>query len=265
MNKHLRLAILLISGTFVLIPILLLFLWAFSTSWMYPDFLPELSFSKFNSYWNSGRIQPLLINSIILSTMVSILSFFIGIIPAKYFATKEFKFKTFLYIVLLIPAITPGICIMFGLMGVLINLGIYKTYIGLLLAQVTFTTPYFIFTMIPIFKRYDTQLDEQSYVLGVGKSSTLLNVTLPSVKSGLANSFMLCFVISWSMYLITDVAAPKGFKTMAMDLLPQLSAGYATDSFVAITALIFLIPAFISLLISTGDVASDKINSKENR
>ena len=101
--------------------------------------------------------------------------------------------------------------------------------------------------------------------MGVGKFSTVLNVTVPAVKTGLASAMMLTFVISWSMYLITTVGAPKGFETMATVLLPQLSFGYATDSFVAITAFIFLIPALISVLISTGVAASDRSNSKGGR
>jgi len=90
-------------------------------------------------------------------------------------------------------------------------------------------------------------------------------VTLPAVKSGLATSMMLTFVISWSMYLITTVCAPKGFQTMATELLPQISFGYAFDSYVPPLALIFVIPAILSLVLSTLAIGSDKANARRSR
>ena len=265
MNETVRATILVIAGICVLVPFSILVLWAFSSSWVFPHLIPELSMDSLQRYIDSGRITKPLIDSITLSALVTLVSFAVGLYPAKYFATRSFPGKIALYIFLLIPAITPGICVVFGLMDVLIKLGIYRTYISTVLGQVAFTTPYFIFIMIPVFKRYDTDLEAQSSVLGVGRVSTLLNVTLPSMKTGLATSLMLTFVISWSMYLITSVCAPVGFSTMAMTLLPLLTTGYATDSFVAITALIFLLPALASLILSTAVMGSDRNNSRRSR
>ncbi len=265
LNEWIRAVILSAMAVCVIVPFVLLVLWAFSSSWVYPDLFPDLSADNFETYIDGGTIGKVLKDSIVLSALVTLVSFAVGLMPAKYFATKSFRGKTVLYILMLIPAVTPGICVVFGLMDVLIRLGIYRTYISLVLGQVAFTTPYFVFTMIPVFKRYDTALEEQSATLGVGRSSTLFNVTLPAVKSGLATSLMLTFVISWSMYLLTSVCAPAGMSTMATTLLPLLSTGYATDGFVAITALIFLIPALISLLVSTGAIASDRSNSRKVR
>ena len=264
MNRYARTAILLSAAVLVLVPFLILTARAFSTSWVYPDLLPNLNPGTFFDYVDSDRFREPLVRSIILSALVTLVSMVIGFLPAKYFGTRSFRGKTLLYIFLLIPAVTPGICIMFGLIEVLIDLGIYRKYLSLVLCQAAFTTPYFIFVMIPVFKRYDTNLEYQSSVLGVGTLSTLLNVTIPAVKSGLASSLMLTFVISWSMYLITSVAAPMGFETMATMLLPQLSFGYAMDTHVAITAFVFLIPALISVMISTGFINRDKSNSRSD-
>lgn len=265
LNNLMRAAILVTMGVCVIAPFMLLLEWAFAASWIYPNLFPDFSGDKFADYIDSGRIKSPLVNSLTLSALVTLVSMAIGLLPAKYFATRSFRGKTALYIFLLIPAVTPGICIIFGLMDVLIRLGIYRTYIATVLGQVAFTTPYFIFIMVPVFKRFETALEEQSSILGVGKFSTLVNVTLPAVKTGLATSLMLTFVISWSMYLVTSICVPPGFSTMAMTLLPLLGTGYATDSFVAITAVLFMIPALISLLFSTGMMGSDRVHSRRAR
>ncbi len=265
LNRYARAAILLTMAVCVLVPLMVLILRTFSYSWFFPNLFPELSVKNIKAYIDSGTIQKPLINSITLSALVTLFSAAIGILPAKYFGTREFRFKIPLYIFLLIPAVTPGICIMFGLIEALVNMKIYRYYLSMVICQVAFTTPYFIFTMIPVFKRYDTNLEEQSSILGVGKFSTLLNVTLPAVKTGLATSMMLTFVISWSMYLITSVSAPRGFDTLATVLLPQLSFGYAMDAYVAVTAFIFMIPAILSLILSTIVIGSDKNNARRAR
>lgn len=248
-------------GICVTVPFILLVMRSMTDAWVYPDLIPDMSFDGFRRYIDSGRITEPLKDSIILSSMVTFMSMLIGFHPARIFATRQFRGKIALYIALLLPAVTPGICIIFGMIGVLIELGIYRTYISLVLCQTAFTAPYFIFTMIPVFKRFDAALEEQSAVLGVGRSSTLFNVTMPAMKSGLATSCMLTFVISWSMYLVTSICAPRGFSTMATTLLPLLGTGYATDSFVAITAMVFLIPALLSLTLSTLVMGSDRNNS----
>ncbi len=265
LNKYARTAVLVIMAVCVLVPFTLLVLRTFAYTWFFPNMFPDLSLQNIKAYIDSGTIQKPLVNSITLSALVTLISAAIGILPAKYFGTRNFRYKIALYIFLLIPAVTPGICIMFGLIEALIKMGIYRYYLSMVFCQVAFTTPYFIFTMIPVFKRYDTSLDDQSAILGVGKFSTLLNVTLPAVKTGLATSMMLTFVISWSMYLITSVSAPRGFSTMATVLLPQLSFGYAMDSYVAVTAFIFMIPAIISLVLSTIVIGSDRNNARRAR
>ncbi len=265
MNKHVRTVVLLAMAICVLLPFLLLVMRAFTGYWMYSDIIPDMSIGNLIRFIEADDIRKLLVNSITLSALVTLVSAVIGLLPAKYLGTKAFKGKTLLYIFLLIPAVTPGICIMFGLIEVQIKLGIYRQYISLVLCQAAFTTPYFIFVMMPVFKRFETQLEEQSAVLGVGKLSTLLNVTLPAVKTGLATSMMLTFVISWSMYLVTSACAPRGFETMATRLLPQISYGYAFDSYVSSLALLFLIPAILSLVISTLVIGSDKVNARRQK
>ena len=262
LNRYVRCIILSIAGICVLVPFLIMVLRAFSGSWFYPDIFPRISFENIDRYFHIDNMRKALTDSIVLSLLVTFISAILGFLPAKYLGTKKFKGKMALYLFLLIPAVTPGICVVFGIVEVLVKLGIYRTYAALLFSQVVFTAPYFIFVMMPVFKRYDTDMDDQSAILGVSRSSTLFNVTIPAVKSGLASAMMLTFVISWSMYLVTAATAPIGFQTMATMLLTQLGAGYAFDPYVSVMALLFVIPAMISVLISTGVVARDRANSR---
>lgn len=262
LNRTARTVILVLMGIFVLVPLIDLVLVALSKTWVYPNLLPEFSFDQIARYFDNGYINEPLKNSIILAILSTAISLILGILPAKLFATVEFRGKTLLYILLLLPVLTPGICIMFGMIRVMINLDLYMSYLGLLLAHVTFTLPYMIFMLIPVFKRYDAQMEDQSATLGVGKLETFFNVTLPAVKSGVAVGCLFSFIVSWSMYLITTVCMPRGYSTMATYLIPQMMGAAGANAYLAITILIFIIPTLIVLILTSTVFSSDDSYSR---
>lgn len=262
LNKSVRTLILTLMGIAVLLPLIILILMAFSRTWIYPDLLPAFSFDPIVKFFETGYINDPLINSIVLALLATAISLVLGILPAKVFATVEFKGKTFLYIILLLPVLTPGICIMFGMINVMIKIDLYMNYIGLLLAHVTFTLPYMIFMLIPVFKRYEKEMDDQSATLGVGKLDTFVNVTIPAVKSGIAVGCLFSFIVSWSMYLITSVCMPKGYNTLATYLLPQITSLSGSNAYLAITIIVFIIPTLIVLILTSTVFSSDDTYSK---
>ena len=261
MNKIPRAVILVLMAAAVILPLTILVLWAVSSGWKYPNLLPQFSFDTIKSYFESNMISKVFVNSVILSSIVTLFSAILGILPAKYLGTLNFRGKTLLYILMMIPAMTPGICIVFGTIGVTIRLDIYRQYYTMVLAQLAFTLPYFIFTLTPVFKKYDLDYEKQSMMLGVGTVNTFFNVTLPSVKSGLAISCMYAFIISWSTYLITTVTAPNGFSTIATELIPMISSSSVTYSSIAVCVILFILPALIFLIVSALIIKSDDANT----
>ena len=152
-----------------------------------------------------------------------------------------------------------AITIIFGLIPVMDRLGIFKTYIGLALGQMTFALPYFIITTSSVFRNYDMMYEDQAAMLGLNGIEKDLFVTMPQVKSGLAVGCMYTFIVSWSMYLFTSTFAPKGFHTVATLLYPQ-AATMVNYHYTSAITLLFFLPALIMMIISTKIVGSDQTN-----
>ena len=262
MNRISRYGVAISVMIAVLVPLVLLALWSVTGRWVYPDLLPSISFNNLVKWLgNSTLIEPL-INSIILSILVTAISFGLGFYPSKYLGTKDFRGKRILQVFIMLPALAPGIAIVFGMLPVFVRLGIYGSYEALLIGQVVFTLPYMIMTLTASFKNYDTDYEDQSVTLGMGKIDTLLNVTIPMIKSSIAVGCMYTFMVSWSMYLFTSMYSPRGFSTLATKLFPLLSMGVTPMQEIAVFTIAFFLPSLIFLIGSTLVIRSDNINER---
>lgn len=260
MNRIASMILVAVMVLLVTIPLYPLVLNAFSLNWTYPNLLPDdftfVSFELIDSYFD---IYKILAQSIILSAIVTLGSIVLGYYPAKLIGTHDFRGKRLLEIVLIIPALASAITVIFGLIPVMRWFGIYKTFIGLVLGQMTFALPYFIITTSSSFRNYETMYEELAPTLGLSNFEKALFVTMPQMKSGIAVGAMYTFIVSWSMFLFTDTFAPRAFETMATVLYPQVSSMVNYHYTAAIT-LLFFIPALVMMVISTRIVGSDNTN-----
>ena len=185
-----------------------------------------------------------------------------GLLPSKFLGTRKFRGKTAAQVVMMMPIMAPSIVILFGLINVFVKLGINRTYLSLVIAEVIFFIPYAIMVLVPVFKNYDVGIENQAATLGVGKLSTLMNITLPSVRTGLVVSAMYVFMASWATYLAVSMYAPVGFDTVASLLYPAISYGQYPDDLLASLTVLFFIPSLLFLFISTWIMGTDKVNNR---
>lgn len=254
-----------IALTFVIIayPLIILLIWSVSERWMFPSLLPtEWDFSNYAVLFETYNLGKVIRNSIIISAVVMLVSIIMGLLPSKFLGTKKFRGKTAAQVVMMMPIMAPSIVVLFGLINVFVKLGINRTYLSLVIAEVIFFIPYAIMVLVPVFKNYDVGVENQAATLGVGKLSTLVNITLPSVRTGLAVSAMYVFMVSWATYLAVSMYAPVGFDTVASLLYPAISNGQYPNDLLASLTVLFFVPSLLFLFISTWIMGTDKVNNR---
>ena len=235
----------------ILAPLYPLLGWSFSTKWTYPSPLPnDFTIEKFLGVLARDAYVEAIYNSIVLAVVVTLLSLALGFFAAKTLGMNEFRGRKALEILMLLPALAPAIAILFGIREVFVNMGLYLTWTSVVIAQTVFTLPYIIMLLIPVFRNYDADFEHQAATLGISKVSTLIHVTLPSIRSGVVVACMFTFMISWSMYLVVSFLAPTGFTTLATLLLPLISA-QASNTDVAVMTLMFILPALLVFIFSS--------------
>ena len=251
MNSKIRTIILVIAAVALLLPLAPLLLWSFAAYWRWPAIIPQFDGGYWAKLISDEKILPAYANSLILSTLVTLLSIALSLLPAKTLGTRHFRGKRLVELLLLVPAFIPQISVVFGMQTVFIKLNLYSNFVGLLAAHLVFYVPYTTLLFSAIFENYDILLEEQSRTLGVGRVKTLLFVTIPAVLPGVIVTGVFCFIGSWSVYLLNNVIGHPHFKTLPSVIFPLISAGNNSYSMMAAAIIVYILPILAVLLITS--------------
>ncbi|MBE6517350.1 MAG: ABC transporter permease subunit [Thermoplasmata archaeon] len=251
MRRHVRYSILICMTIMIGLPIYALICNSFGTGFTYGQLIPESwSLDTLREVLDSPRFMDAFRNSIRLSLVVTVFTVILGFGVSKALGTVDFRGRRVMEIVLIMPAMMPGIALIFGLRDVMIWFDIEYTFESLILAELTFVLPYFIMLMMPVFRNYNLNYEYQAETLGVGWFNRLIHVTIPLVRNGLITATMYSFIVSWSMYLLTVYLADASFPTLPRVLFGLMSGAEGYDV-AGMVAFFFIIPALIMFIVST--------------
>jgi iron(III) transport system permease protein len=151
-------------------------------------------------------------NSFFLAALVGVLSTLLGLAFALVATRTGFRFRRTLRALTVLPIITPAfviglaVILLFGLSGFFTQLfadvfGIQPTrwvygLPGLLIAQTLAFTPIAFLVLIGVVEGVSPSMEEAAQTLRAGRWQTFLTVTLPLMRPGLANAFLLGFIES---------------------------------------------------------------------
>lgn len=256
MSRIMRRLILAAALFILLLPLIPLLLWSVTTYWRFPTVFPHIDGGYWPQLFFDAKLLAALGNSLMLTGSVVLISLLCSFQAAKYLGTMRFSGKRLVEVLLLVPTFIPPIAIVFGMQDVFVQLKLYSSFAGLLVAQLVFYLPYMTLLLSAVFENYDTDLEQQAASLGVGKLKVLLNVTLPAVRSGVVVCCMFCFIGSWSVYLLTNVIGSPQFKTMPTLIFPMISIGNNSYSTIAVAIILFIAPILAFLLLSSRALVS---------
>lgn len=234
-----------VIGGVVLSPYLLLLVWSFARNWRFPQIFPsEYDFRAWSYVFEpTSNVLQSLLNSLFLAMFVSLIAVLIALPAARTLALEKFRFKRFVFFLLLLPLLAPSIVTAVGVHTLFLGYGLTDTWLGVILAHLIPTVPYTILLLMGGFSRLDTDFESQARTLGANKWQTWRFVTFPAIAPSLAISAVFAFLISWSQYLTTLFIGGGKIQTLPMTLVAfQRSSDESISS--ALT-LVFVAPTFI--------------------
>ena len=113
----------------------------------------------------------------------------------------EFRGKSILRVFIISVQAVPPITLLIPFFGLVVALGLYNSYQGLILTYLVFTLPYAIVMMTAYFDTVPRELDESIKVDGGSAWTALWRVIMPVSVPGLASVAIYTFVLSWNEYL----------------------------------------------------------------
>lgn len=137
-------------------------------------------------------------NSLLVSTLSTVLSLAIGV-PAAYALTRwNFPGRRHVALWILVTRMAPPIAFTIPFFLAWRWLGLQDTVLGLALVYLTFNLAIVIWLMQTFFEAVPASLEEAAWIDGCGVWQAFWRITLPLAAPGLAATAVLCFVFAWN-------------------------------------------------------------------
>lgn len=261
-QRILMILMLLFFAIFLILPMCMMFGQIFTD-----DYGKWVGLGNFKEYFSN----PILFSSIGHSLFVSLItatgSTVLGLLYAYGSNRTNIKGKKIYKYLALLPIFIPTMVHGMALIYLFGKTGLVTTFLqvpstlygknGIIMALMVYCFPQAYMVLSVALDSADNRLYEAADVFGSTPFRTFCQVTLPSIRYGLINSFIACFTMSF-----TDFGAPEvvggGYNVLATDIYREV-VGQQKMSMGAVVGVILTIPALISFII---DIILKKKNER---
>jgi putative spermidine/putrescine transport system permease protein len=210
---------------FLHLPILLIFLYAFTTeerTYQFPP--PGLTTQWFAVAWNRADIWPPLYLSLKVATVATALALILGTLVAAAMARTKFFGREQISLLIILPIALPGIITGMSLRSAFALMDIPFSMWTIMLGHATFCIVIVYNNAVARFRRLSGGILEASADLGANAFQTFRHILLPNLGSALLAGGMLAFALSFDEVIVTTFTAGAGVdaKTLPIWMLDEL-------------------------------------------
>ena len=207
---------------FLHVPILLIFLYAFTTeerTYQFPP--PGLTLKWFAVAWNRADIWPPLYLSLQVAAISTALALVLGTLVAAAMSRAKFFGRDQFSLLILLPIALPGIITGMSLRSAFDVMGIPFSTWTIVLGHATFCIVIVFNNAVARFRRLSGSIVEASLDLGANGFQTFRHVILPNLGSALLAGGMLAFALSFDEVIVTTFTAGQQ-STLPIWMLNEL-------------------------------------------
>lgn len=156
-------------------------------------------------FQNSAIIDALstTITVALLATVISTVLGTMGAIGLSYVSKQKKSFADLCLNVNNIPVVNPEIVTAVSLMVIFISMRFELGYFTMLLAHISFCTPYVVITVYPKVANLDPSLMEAALDLGATPTKSLLKVMIPELLPSIVGGATMAFTMSFDDFVIS--------------------------------------------------------------
>ena len=157
-----------------------------------------------------------------------------------------------------IPMINPDIITGVSLFLLFVFLGVSQGYLTVILAHITFCTPYVVLSVMPKLAQMNPNIYEAALDLGATPSQALRKVLAPELRPGMISGFILAFTMSLDDFAVTFFTRGTiGLETLSTYIYADARKGGLTPELRPLMTIIFLI---VLILLVVVNVRREKMN-----
>jgi multiple sugar transport system permease protein len=215
----------------------------------------EFTFENYTSLFAGGFDSPFLrplINSILIALIATVIAITLASFTAYAIARLDFPGKFAVLAGALAIAMFPPISVVGPLFDMWRALGLYDTYIGLIVPYLTFSLPLAIYTLVAFFREIPWDLEQAAQVDGATPLQAFRKVILPLAAPGVFTAAILVFIFAWNDFVFAiTLTSSDASRTVpaALAFFTGDSQFTAPTGNIAAAAVLVTIPIIIFVLI----------------
>jgi spermidine/putrescine transport system permease protein len=182
----------------------------FTLGWFTGDEWPRVGF------FHAERLLDSLKTSVQVAVLVSLLSVVVGTTTAFLFEQEEFRFKSWLYFLMLAPLVIPGVILGISILAFANTMGLYfENTFGVdvpvlrpgfwlvVLGQFSFIGTLTTLMIAARLKKFDRTLEEAAMNLGANRFQVIRHITLPFLRPAWFSAAVVGFLMSFENFNTT--------------------------------------------------------------
>lgn len=172
---------------------------------------PSPTADNYTSIFEDTAFTNALRNSAIIAGSVTVLSLLIGSFAGYALARLHLPYKFLILAIVLSISTFPPIAIAAPIFELWTDIGLYNTYLGLILPSLAFGLPLTVFIMASFFHDIPRELEEAALVDGATRLQAFRKVVVPLAAPGVVTAGLLVFIFAWNEFLfaITLTSTPE--------------------------------------------------------
>ena len=187
-------------------------------------------------------------NTLIIAVIAASFATLIGTIAAIGIHNMKGKGKQAITFLNNIPMLNPDIITGVSLFLLFVFLHISQGYVTVVLAHITFCTPYVVLSVLPKLTQMNPNIYEAALDLGATPFQALRKVLLPMLKPGMISGFILAFTMSLDDFAVTFFTrGTVGLDTLSTYIYTDARKGGLTPELRPMITILFL--GILTLLI----------------
>jgi multiple sugar transport system permease protein len=171
---------------------------------------PNPTLDNYTSIFEDTAFLKALRNSAIVAGSVTFLSLLIGSFAGYALARLHLPFKFLILAILLSISTFPPIAIAAPVFEIWTDIGLYNTYLGLILPSLAFGLPLTTYILASFFRDIPRELEEAALVDGATRFQAFRKIIVPLGAPGVVTAGLLVFIFAWNEFLfaITLTSTP---------------------------------------------------------
>ena len=212
------------------------------------------------SMQNSAGLLSAVENTLLIALVASLVATLLGTVAAIGIFNMKGRKKQTMQFLNNIPMINPDIITGVSLFLLFVFLHISQGYLTVILAHITFCTPYVVLNVMPKLSQMNPNVYEAALDLGATPFQALRKVLVPALRPGMISGFILSFTMSLDDFAVTFFTRGTiGLDTLSTFIYTDARKGGLTPELKPLMTIIFLVILAVLLVINVRSTKTSKV------